>query len=162
MAYNHEIVAVGPDQCGSPSNVCTAYDVYNTKTKTVTQDLAIYAGSEALLDPAVTVDGSGNAWLTYTVVSPTMFASVVVATWNGTAYSPTTAIASFVAQGSQFFCENQPGCTGTGRNGWARWGDYGALVRDPTDGNHVWAAAEYGATASSNSNWSTIIAHVKR
>jgi hypothetical protein len=162
VAYNGTVVAVGSDQCGSPGNVCARFDVYDTASSSVTHDLDLTSGggSAAILYPAVTVDGVGNAWLSYSTMSSSQHASVVLGTWNGIPYNASTGLATNLAQGSQSYCDNLSGssCTGLGQNGWNRWGDYAALVRDQTDPARVWAAGEYGATPSGQTDWGTVLA----
>lgn len=88
--------------------------------------------------PAVTVDGNGDLFISFTVSSQSLYASAAIA--ELTAGPAPAASGAIFMQGSQAYPN-------------FLWGDFSSISIDPTTGG-VWAAAEYAPTGS-NADWGT-------
>jgi hypothetical protein len=116
-----------------------------------TQFPAQGVNSAYLYDPAIAVDSSGDAILTFDESSSTAFEAVMVAAITGGVWSSFTTLHPSTTFYSPGACAS---CT---------WGDYSAAVQDPAHPTDVWVLAEEtdGNTgtscASANTCWNTYI-----
>jgi IPT/TIG domain-containing protein len=116
---------------------------------TVTQDFDAGLAGIDLYYPAVTLNTSGDLFVSYSESSPSIFPSAV-------------AVDSLAASPMAF--EN-PIVLGQGLTSYAqapanRWGDYSAAAPDPTNPDDIWVTAEYQASTIVAGNWGTATAQV--
>jgi hypothetical protein len=109
------------------------------------QDFDVGVSQAYLYYPAVSLDGDGNAFFSFSESSSTQYAS--------TATTALTASAPYTALGSILIVQ-----AGIGSYGGSRWGDYSAAATDPTNPLYVWVTAEYAE--DTNSYWGTGTAEV--
>jgi hypothetical protein len=98
---------------------------------------------------SIAADKMGNAAVGYSVSSTSMYPAVRYA-----GRLVTDALGS-LAQGEA----TMKAGTGSQSGGYNRWGDYSAMVIDPTDGCTFWYTTEYYITTGSN--WQTWIGWFK-
>ncbi|HET9079749.1 MAG TPA: hypothetical protein VFO01_04440 [Trebonia sp.] len=99
--------------------------------------------------PAVSLDSSGDLFVSYSASSATLYPGVYAA------ISPSTAPGAFgapvtVAKGLQSYAG--------GSN--ARWGDYSAAAPDPSLPGAVWVAGEYAPSNAASGYWATAAAEI--
>jgi Bacterial Ig-like domain (group 3) len=98
--------------------------------------------------PSVAMDQAGNIGVGYSVASGVTFPSIRYAGWEvGNPLGALQAETSMVAGGG----------SQTGVN---RWGDYSAMMTDPSDDYTFWYTQEYQATTQST-DWNTRIGSFK-
>jgi len=158
---NNVLWAAGATGC-TPSGDSTTRACLNVVHATATTAGAVSAGSQLtpegvsgayLYYPALAVDTTGNAVVTFDESSSSSAESMMLASiTGGTTWSSTFAT---VDTSTTFY---SPGCTS------CSWGDYSAAVQDPVHPTDVWVASEdtHGNTGTgcttSNSCWNTHIA----
>jgi hypothetical protein len=165
VVWGSTLLAAGTDGCGAGDSMdCLRLDVVNLSNGTVTQDTDVTGGANNLLYPAVSVDGNGNGWVAWSVVGANTYAYAAVAAWSGIPYNVASGAQVYMALGTSDYCDiiNGGQCQGTsGNGGFARWGDYAAIVPDPANATHMWAAQEFGAAGTNNNpggvDWETQI-----
>lgn len=134
---------VGVPCTGSPSASCVRFYKINVSTNAVSQ-FSIGGGANTYVYyPAVTVDGGGNIYLVYSYSTPTRFIEARYIAWL-TTDSGTISDATLKAGEAAYTSLDS-----SGRN---RWGDYGGIAVDPSDGA-IWMFHQY-ASPSAN-NWRT-------
>jgi len=104
-----------------------------------------------LFYPAVTVDAINDVIVSYSVSSPTMYASAEeVSTTEGGFIGAATPI-TYATGNATLTCTK---CHNT-----VRFGDYSGAAPDPADVQSVWIAGEIGPTdAKASGNWNTEVA----
>jgi hypothetical protein len=113
---------------------------------TVAQDLDGGSSGTDFYFPAVTLNSAGDLFIAFSESSPTEYP---------------TAAASAIRSATPGAFENEITLAqGLGSYTGARWGDYSAAARDPSNPALVWVAAEYQASATVGSNWGTATARV--
>lgn len=131
----------GSDACqptgDTQTRSCLRLDQVSTAgaSPTLLQDFDVGVSQADLYFPAVTLDGDGNAFFSFSESSSTLYAS--------TATTVLTASAPYTDLGDVLVIQE-----GAGSYDGTRWGDYSAAATDPANPLHVWVTAEY-ATADS-------------
>jgi len=139
--------AINPD--GGPVRAGIAWYVLNPANATVTKQGYLGATGYDFTYPAIGVTASGRGVLAFTATGDTLNpsaayasidASIGVGDWSvvpgGTGAAPDDGFTSYKAQ--------------VGNPPRTRWGDYGAAA---VDGNRVWVASEYVASACDYTHW---------
>jgi hypothetical protein len=94
--------------------------------------------------PALTIDRSGNLWISYTSSSATQTASSEISEVVGGHFG--SSIGGYV----YFTGPGSVSCTSFKTSPDRRWGDYSGISVDPGQNDRgVWAAAEYGEAGCS-------------
>jgi hypothetical protein len=149
---NGVVWAAANDACviGGSIHSCLRLAEVNTVAATVVTDTDLAQTGDDLYFPAVTLDGSGDAFVVATLSSPSIYPSVMVA-----GSSPATAgfVGSVLWAGAGSYT-----CSFCGSDG-NRWGDYSGAAPDPAHPQDVWVAGEH-MTASGGNYWGTAIGHV--
>ena len=118
-------------------------------TPSILQDFDAGATGAYVYYPAVTMDGSGNLFVSYSESSTSMYPSAfaVDQTAGASSLDPSVLVYGGSADYSCSLARVQ------------RWGDYSAAAPDPTLSADIWIAAEY-APSSSDCAWGTVAAEV--
>jgi hypothetical protein len=98
--------------------------------------------------PAVSLDSSGNLFVSYTASSSTQFpgAFAVISPDSGARFTAPLTI--------------QAGSASYNGGTAARWGDYSAAAPDPSLPGSVWVAGEYAPSDAGSGDWGTAAAQV--
>ncbi len=134
-----------PANFGSGTVAAMRYVKINTTTNTAVIDETFGADGIYYIYPSVTVDGSGNAYFTFSRSSTSEFVSAHFTGRN--AVNASIQSSSTLMGGAATYSA----IDGQNRN---RWGDYTGVAMDPADGKTAWFVGEY---ASSQNQWSTWI-----
>ena len=143
----------GEDGCTpsgeSQERDCLRLDEVSTSgaEPSVLQDFDAAESDADLYDPAVTMDGSGDLYVSYTASSSEMYPSAVAAD-QPVGASPDTLDPGFLVEGgsSDYTC-----------SGGQLWGYYSGAAPDPAHPSDVWVAGEY-AGSPSDCQWGTAAA----
>lgn len=153
----------GNDQCtpsGDTTNrSCLRLIQINTAgaSPIVTQDFDVGASGAYLYFPAITLDGAGNAFVSFTESSSTMYASAMTAAQPVAGPSGSLGAIQMIHAGQGVFNWCGQPCANPEYN---RWGDYSGAAPDPVDPTQVWVTAEYAASSSQVLDWGTGTAEV--
>ena len=147
---NHYVMVVSTlDQCGS--NLCAEISrVDFSNGNHVSQQWHRQITGYDTTYPAVTLDGYGDVFLTYTWSGPTLVPQAVADAFS---FDGTTLSFSRVIHGGTpgtTSCDSQGGCD-------EDWGDYNGAAQDPTNSANVWVASEY-QLSKGRYGWGTAIA----
>jgi hypothetical protein len=100
---------------------------------------------------SIAMDGAGDIGLGFSISSSTLFPSIKYA-----GRLPGDPL-GLLSQGESFIIEG----SGSQSSRSGRWGDYSAMVVDPTDDCTFWYTQEYYAGGTSNSGWRTRVGSFK-
>jgi hypothetical protein len=131
---------------------------------TVLQDFDLGASGGYLYYPAVAVDPTGNAFVSFTSSSSSQDATAQGVGLAGGQASGLTALVTVQAGQATFdICASQADCGSGGPNNSNRWGDYSGATPDPSNPGMVWLTAEYAASGNGFFNgldWGTATGEV--
>jgi len=124
----------------------------------ITQSFDVGQAGMDLYYPAVTMDAAGNAYVSFTLSSASLYPTAATLVQRAGVANVVSGVIPF-QNGTGIY--NLTACAG-GEN---RWGDYSAAVPDPLDPSSVWVTAEYSATTATSGsvcalNWGTATARV--
>jgi hypothetical protein len=118
----------------------------NAITPAVQEDISAGASGFDYYYPAVSLDGSGDLFIAYSVSSSSLF--------------PTAGAVDIPASAPSTFENAMLLAAGVGSYSGKRWGDYSAAAPDPSNPGAVWVTAEYQASATAGSDWGTATARL--
>lgn len=111
-------------------------------TPTISQSFDVGLTGGYLSYPAVSLDGTGDAFFAFSVSSATLYASAE--TTAQAIGAPVDSVGGTLVLAG-----------GWGAYGGSRWGDYSAAAPDPANGSAVWVTGEYAASSTDSYDWGT-------
>jgi hypothetical protein len=129
---------------------CARLVQLSTSGAGVLQSFDLASTGAGLYYPAVTVDGAGNMFATYTLSSASLYPGARVIGQSSGVLSP----GQTAKTGEALYDDTRCGINATP----SRWGDYSAAATDPQDPSTVWLGAEYAASSASTAagcDWAT-------
>jgi hypothetical protein len=121
----------------------------SSATPTLEQDFDLSTSGVDEYYPAVTLDGAGDLYVSYTASSPTLYPGAYAV------ISPASSIGSFTAP-----LTIDAGTASYDGGATPRWGDYSSAAPDPSDPYAAWVAAEYAPSDAATGDWATAAAAV--
>jgi hypothetical protein len=129
-------------------------------TPTLSQSFDLGVSGSYVFYPAVTIDGSGDAFFSLSISSSSLYASAATTFQSVGAPANTVGPIALTQQGFGVYDDCGNTCSPTNPQQGNRWGDYSGAARDPSNPAMIWVTAEYAGSSTNPFDWGTGTAEV--